>query len=386
MTTTVEVVHHKSVDTLDQTQTEDPEQSVVSDHHLGHQKHRRHSRPRASRCDSAQSRKSVPDSSSKKEPESSATDSGNFKEPFYPQSSLRQRSISFDSHQPLFDTNVVTTAGGTIVTTSALTVSDYTLNTSTRIPLKFGRYTHHHPHFYHHQVSRRPSAPTDVLARSGIDREISLIVKSELASSEGVKPFSSEPASAELKDMELMELRRSANNANYVVGSINNNVGRGNVTKISIEHRELPVDVPDSFVGVVKQAPRYPPPPPVTSSGTLTSMDSFASSSRKGSTTGSNRSDAIKVHPKVLSSSQSPASKERGKLIKYSDEMSRKQPDEQFVLSPSHESKKPQVLYAQQKLPSRTSDVVDYGGINPAFQSDEHDYENLGRIHEQNKG
>lgn len=29
-----------------------------------------------------------------------------------------------------------------------------------------------------------------------------------------------------------------------------------------VEHRELPVDVPDSFVGIAKQSPRYPPPKP----------------------------------------------------------------------------------------------------------------------------
>lgn len=32
------------------------------------------------------------------------------------------------------------------------------------------------------------------------------------------------------------------------------------VPKISTKHRELPVDVPDSFVGMAKQSPRYPPP------------------------------------------------------------------------------------------------------------------------------
>lgn len=65
--------------------------------------------------------------------------------------------------------------------------------------------------------------------------------------------------------------------------------------------------------------------------------------------------------------------------------------DEQFLRSSLRGSKKLQSLEAaqrQQKLPSpsRSFDVVDYGGINPAFQSDEHDYQNLGKLQEQNKG
>lgn len=326
----------------------------------------------------------------------------------------------------MFDTNIVTTAGGTIITTSALTVSDYTLNTSTRIPTKFGRYTYHHPHFYHHQVSRRPSIPVDVLVgtTSGEDRlkssdsgrdkrpldNTSIGVVEPVVKGDSKKEDSGE--------MELMELRRSGgNNGNYVVGSINNNISRGNVTKISIEHRELPVDVPDSFVGVVKQAPRYPPPPPVTPSGTLTSTDSSIASSRtKVSTTGSNRSDATvtkiqssshhHAHPKMLSSSTPSSSMaqhplvmdkgghQQGKVKKTMDEMTRKRSEEeQFLRSSLRGSKKLQSLEAaqqqkQQKLPSpsRSFDVVDYGGINPAFQSDEHDYQNLGKLQEQNKG
>lgn len=279
------------------------------------------------------------------------------------------------------------------MTTSALTVSDYTLNSSTRIPLKFGRYTHHHPHFYHHQVFRRPSVPIDVpLATTGHDPSFTAQSK--------------EPISDELsgeregkRDMELMELPRSGNSGNYVVGSVNNNMSRGNVTKISIgEHRELPVDVPDSFVGVVKQAPRYPPPPPVhTPVGTLTSTGSVPS--RKGSSvqsgssalTGSSvqsgssayRSDASRVHSKAVLSPPV----EREKVNRYSDDMSRKRSEEQFLRSSLRGSEKLQALL-QQKIPP--SDVVDFpsGGVNPAFQSDdtEHDYQNLGRLQEQNKG
>ena len=394
MTTTVEVVHHKSAEQIDQS-SHNPDPSVgSSSQHSERQKHRRHSRSRALRCDSAQSRKSVPESSSgHQRRDTGGKDPVTNQEPFYPQSFLRQRSISFDSHPPLFDTNasIVTTSGGTIVTTSALTVSDYTLNTSTRIPLKFGRYTHHHPHFYHHQVFRRPSVPIDVpLATTGHDPSLTAQSKEPISDE-----LSGERKGEGKTNMELMELPRSGgNSANYVVGSINNNMSRGNVTKISIgEHRELPVDVPDSFVGVIKQAPRYPPPPPVhTPVGTLTSTGSVPSRKGSSGTTGSsaNRSDASKVqpavHPKaVLSSSPPPV--EREKVNKYSDDMSRKRSEDQFLRSSLRGSKKLQAL-EQQKMPP--SDVVDYpsGGINPAFESDdtEHDYQNLGRLQEQSKG
>lgn len=44
----------------------------------------------------------------------------------------------------------------------------------------------------------------------------------------------------------------------------NNNNGTATNSKVSAtkQHRELPVDVPDSFVGMAKQSPRYPPPKP----------------------------------------------------------------------------------------------------------------------------
>lgn len=417
MTTTVQVVHHKSAEEIDQSSSShNPDPSLASSsQHSERQKHRRHSRSRPLRSDSAQSRKSVPESSVHQTRDTSGTDPVAKQEPFYPQSFLRQRSISFDSHPPLFDTNssVVTTCGGTIVTTSALTVSDYTLNTSTRIPLKFGRYTHHHPHFYHHQVFRRPSVPIDVpLATTGHDPSLTA------QSKEPITDELSGGREGEGKtDMELMELPRSGNSANYVVGSINNNMSRGNVTKISIgEHRELPVDVPDSFVGVIKQAPRYPPPPPVhTPVGTLTSRGSVPSRKGSSSTTGSsaNRSDASKVHTKAVSSSSPPI--EREKMKKYSDDVSRKRSEEQFLRSSLRGSKKLQQLQ-QQKIPPPdavdfsspapefSSAAVDFSsgapqfssaapdfssaGINPAFESDdtEHDYQNLGRLQEQNKG
>lgn len=41
----------------------------------------------------------------------------------------------------------------------------------------------------------------------------------------------------------------------------NSNQSNNNIKQQS-KHRELPVDVPDSFVGIAKQSPRYPPPKP----------------------------------------------------------------------------------------------------------------------------
>lgn len=65
---------------------------------------------------------------------------------------------------------------------------------------------------------------------------------------------------ATASDMELVELAGNRNVTRISVGDIMLSGDTGS-------HRELPVDVPESFVGVVKQAPRYPPPIRIGSAG-----------------------------------------------------------------------------------------------------------------------
>lgn len=51
--------------------------------------------------------------------------------------------------------------------------------------------------------------------------------------------------------------------------------------KSSVKHREMPVDVPESFVEIIKVPPRYPPPPHLSSRSSLLSHNND-SSIRKG--------------------------------------------------------------------------------------------------------
>lgn len=48
----------------------------------------------------------------------------------------------------------------------------------------------------------------------------------------------------------------------YIGGNYVGNNQHSNTQWQQTKHRELPVDVPDSFIGVAKQSPRYPPPKP----------------------------------------------------------------------------------------------------------------------------
>lgn len=70
-----------------------------------------------------------------------------------------------------------------------------------------------------------------------------------------------------------------------------------------VEHRELPVDVPDSFVGVAKQSPRYPPPKPhrqVSPSmpmGNMTTFNSTPSTVSYNSNAQNNFAQQPAIHP-----------------------------------------------------------------------------------------
>jgi len=78
-----------------------------------------------------------------------------------------------------------------------------------------------------------------------------------------------------------------------------------NVTKISIEHRELPVDVPDSFVGIVKTTPRYPPPPSKGTTATSIPPPSFSTYTTTSITTTASSSQQQQPVPTTSSTSSS---------------------------------------------------------------------------------
>lgn len=96
------------------------------------------------------------------------------------------------------------------------------------------------------------------------------------------------------------------------------------------EHRELPVDVPDTFVGVVKQQPRYPPTKPTVAPGHSAAA----------------RPDA-------------------DKLKKYQAEVTKKKAEEEFLRSSLRGSKKLQQLEQKQRF----GEAVD----NAAFEPDQVD-------------
>ncbi|RWS06301.1 MAGUK p55 subfamily member 5-like protein [Dinothrombium tinctorium] len=98
------------------------------------------------------------------------------------------------------------------------------------------------------------------------------------------------------------------------------------------QHRELPVDVPESFIGVVKQTPRYPPPP--------------------------------QLKPTVTQP-------EPEKLKKYNEEVNRKKAEEEFLRSSLRGSKKLQQL--EQKEGKKEQNVSQdlHSIVNDAFVADD---------------
>lgn len=102
------------------------------------------------------------------------------------------------------------------------------------------------------------------------------------------------------------------------------------------QHRELPVDVPESFVGVIKQTPRYPPPQP-------------------------QQRTTIPLQP------------EDDKLKKYSDEVNRKKAEEEFLRSSLRGSKKLQQLEQRRKGQQDQHDDDLQPAINNAFEPDDED-------------
>lgn len=116
-----------------------------------------------------------------------------------------------------------------------------------------------------------------------------------------------------------------------------------NLTTGRVHHREVPVDVPESFVGIVKQHPRYPPP----ASSTTT--------------------DGTLITSKKAKSSAPPLSKtESEKLRKYSDDITKRKAEQDFLRNSLRGSKK---LHQLEKKKSDQSNPC--SAINNAFEGDD---------------
>ncbi|XP_074601259.1 MAGUK p55 family member stardust [Brevipalpus obovatus] len=118
-----------------------------------------------------------------------------------------------------------------------------------------------------------------------------------------------------------------------------------NLSSGRVYHREVPVDVPESFVGVVKQHPRYPPP---------TSSNPNASNTN----TTSKKAKSAAVPSKAITE----------KLRKYSEEINKKKAGEEFLRSSLRGSKKLQQLEHQNKANEEPAMCF---ATNAAFEGDE---------------
>lgn len=215
-----------------------------------------------------------------------------------------------------------------------------------------------HHHHYHHHVCRRASR-----AESSEDIEYYELNTTSVTPTSGAptvtatarhdtctfsSPSVTTTAPAASGKMELVELSDRPDR---------------NITKIAIEHRELPVDVPDSFVGVVKTTPRYPPPAPLSSTRSMTSTSPATTTvTSVTKTTPSSSSDGDRVR-------------------KYAEDVRNKKSEEELLRSSLRGSKKLQQLEHQQlKKRKGSADVVDsvsqstgfpaHSLVNPAFEPD----------------
>jgi hypothetical protein len=112
-------------------------------------------------------------------------------------------------------------------------------------------------------------------------------------------------------------------------------------TRPGQQHREVPVDVPESFVGIVKQSPRYPPPQP--QQRTTSALANHSSN-----------------QPKV----------EAEKLKKYSEEVLKKKNEEEFLRTILRGSKKLQRLEHQHQSKLQQNNDLN-SAVNDAFESEE---------------
>ncbi|XP_053209402.1 protein PALS1-like isoform X2 [Panonychus citri] len=201
-----------------------------------------------------------------------------------------------------------------------------------------------------------------------------------------------------------------------LVDLITRNLNSGKVQIHRGHHREVPVDVPESFVGMVKQKPRYPPPPehrinnhppaPPNSTTSLTSTQqissstsittnnnntttiatnittsaaaaattSSSSSSSSNNVNNSNNDDKTMVDGETHCRS-SPSSKTKldaDKLRKYSEDISRKKTEDEFLRTSLRQSKKlKQLEHIKRKVNQDQDNTELSSAVNDAFEGDD---------------
>lgn len=82
--------------------------------------------------------------------------------------------------------------------------------------------------------------------------------------------------------------------------------------KTSVKHREMPVDVPESFVEFIKVPPRYPPPPHLSSRSSLLNQNN-GNSIQKGSGTTTFNSPSSNSSSSTMSPASAPLSEDIAK-------------------------------------------------------------------------
>lgn len=121
-------------------------------------------------------------------------------------------------------------------------------------------------------------------------------------------------------------------------------------------HREMPVDVPDSFVAVVKQTPRYPPPHPPPQPPQRYSSNDFNHAMNQSNNAQDNQ---ISLNNRM------------DKYRKYSDEIQRKKEEEEFLRSSLRSSKKLQQLQESNKNGLTGANHLCEPMVNIAFEPDD---------------
>lgn len=104
--------------------------------------------------------------------------------------------------------------------------------------------------------------------------------------------------------------------------------------KTPVKHREMPVDVPESFVEFIKVPPRYPPPPHLSSRSSLLNQ-SNGTSIRKGSRTTTFNSPSSNSSSSTISPTSAPHSEE---VVKTRISLS-----SSFDVAHEHQKPQPQV-------------------------------------------
>lgn len=151
---------------------------------------------------------------------------------------------------------------------------------------------------------------------------------------------------------------------------------------LATSHREMPIDVPDSFVGVVKTAPRYPPPASMRSS-------SLSQSGQSQSIHSSNVSQGMSAATAGSAGSSSTAGStvvDMDRIRKYSEDVRTKRSEDEFLRSSLRGSKKllqlehkgsqQQSSSSQKQHQNQVSSGGNIARINAAYEPDEDEVQN----------